>query len=123
MAKVFDRSSTAAITPGSSRPRIGANVWFYDSQATSDVDLYGFENKDISHVTFCWNYADGGREDLPPPEWTKTIGWGIVMEYDGSYSGTASTTASRMATKSRLTRQRPRPHGRGGPSPSTTRRR
>jgi hypothetical protein len=33
----------------------GANVWFYDPQIKNDAGLYGYDNKDVSHVTFCWN--------------------------------------------------------------------
>jgi hypothetical protein len=49
----------------------GANVWFYSPQAMSDTGLYGYQNKDISHVTFCWNpdYTPPGEEWCSPGYW------------------------------------------------------
>jgi len=86
--KVFDWSSTAGIGAVIVKAATGANVWFYDPQATSDVDLFGYQDKDISHVTFCWNYALTAAKTADA-EWTKTISWNIVKESDGSYSGSA----------------------------------
>ena len=33
----------------------GANVWFYNPQVKGDSGLYGFQNGNISQITFCWN--------------------------------------------------------------------
>jgi hypothetical protein len=38
----------------------GANVFYNNPQVKSGTGLYGFDNKDVSHATFCWNL------DLPP---------------------------------------------------------
>lgn len=35
----------------------GANVFVYDPASMSGTDLYGYGNKEISHVTFCWQYS------------------------------------------------------------------
>jgi hypothetical protein len=48
----------------------GANVWFYDPQVKSDSGLYGYDNKDISHVTFCWHL-----DYTPPGEWCSPGHW------------------------------------------------
>jgi hypothetical protein len=49
----------------------GANVWFYDPQVRSDIGLYAYENRQISHVTFCWNldYTPPGAEWCSPGYW------------------------------------------------------
>ena len=60
----------------------GANVWF-GPQATSDVDLW-IENKDISHVTFCWNYALTAKTP-PPSDQDHRLGhWEIRRRYSGT---------------------------------------
>jgi hypothetical protein len=51
----FDWSSTHGIGAVIVKAGNGANVWFYDPQAYSDSGLYAYDNKEISHVTFCWN--------------------------------------------------------------------
>jgi len=33
----------------------GANMYFYEPQASGDSGLFGYDSKDISHATFCWN--------------------------------------------------------------------
>lgn len=38
----------------------GANVFYHNPQVKSGTGLYGFDNKNVSHATFCWNL------DLPP---------------------------------------------------------
>lgn len=54
--KVFDWSSSPnSIGAVIVKAGQGANVWFYDPQVWSDTGLYGYDNKAISHVTFCWN--------------------------------------------------------------------
>ncbi|MGD7036083.1 hypothetical protein [Methylotuvimicrobium buryatense] len=56
----------------------GANVWFYDPQAMSDTRLYGYGNKDISHVTFCWN-PDDAQDD---GQWCSPGYWRQEHHYD-----------------------------------------
>jgi hypothetical protein len=53
---VFNWSSNFGIGAVIVKAGPGANVWFYDPQVMSDTGLYGFDNKEISHVTFCWQY-------------------------------------------------------------------
>lgn len=53
--KVFDWAATDPITSVIVKAGRGANVWNYNPQAYSDTGLYGYKNKEISHVTFCWN--------------------------------------------------------------------
>jgi len=53
--KSFDWSSSNSIGAVIVKAATGANVSFYEPQAFSDTGLYGYSDKDISHVTFCWN--------------------------------------------------------------------
>ena len=54
--KVFDwNSSPNGIGAVIVKAGTGSNVWFYDPQVKSDTGLYGYQDKDISHATFCWN--------------------------------------------------------------------
>lgn len=53
--KTFDWNSTHGIDAVIVKAGTGANVWIYDPQETSDTGLYAYDNKDISHATFCWN--------------------------------------------------------------------
>jgi hypothetical protein len=69
--EVFDWSSSPnGIGAVIVKAGTGANVWFYDPQAKSDTGLYGYDNKDISHVTFCWN-----PDYTPPGEWCSPGYW------------------------------------------------
>jgi hypothetical protein len=56
----------------------GANVWFYDPQERSDVGLYAYENRQISHVTFCWNLD----YTSPEAEWCSPGYWRQVHHLD-----------------------------------------
>lgn len=70
--KVFDWSSDPnGIGAVIVKAGQGANVWFYDPQVKSDFGLYGFENRDISHVTFCWNKDD----DIIEGQWCSPGYW------------------------------------------------
>jgi hypothetical protein len=51
----FDWAATHGIGAVIVKAGNGANVWFYDPQVKAGTGLYGYENKEISHVTFCWN--------------------------------------------------------------------
>jgi hypothetical protein len=53
----FDWSATFPVGAVIVKAGQGANVWFYDPAATSDTGLYAYQNKEVSHVTFCWDYA------------------------------------------------------------------
>jgi hypothetical protein len=46
----------------------GALVYFY-SGAYSDTNLWAYENKEISHVTFCWNLKPYEGEWCSPGYW------------------------------------------------------
>ncbi|MFP4438636.1 MAG: choice-of-anchor A family protein, partial [Chloroflexaceae bacterium] len=72
--KVFDWSSTFGIGAVIVKAGRGANVWYYDPQATSDTGLYAYENKDISHVTFCWQDPSVDPTSTPEPTETPEIG-------------------------------------------------
>jgi hypothetical protein len=65
----FDWSSTHGIGAVIVKAGTGANVWFYDPQAYSDTGLYAYENKEISHVTFCWNPEPPKAEWCSPGYW------------------------------------------------------
>jgi hypothetical protein len=54
---VFDWSSNFGVGAVIVKAGTGANVWFYDPQAKGDTGLYAYQNKEISHVTFCWQYV------------------------------------------------------------------
>lgn len=56
----------------------GANVWVYTPQTASDTGLFGFDNKDISHVTFCWNKDDV----VVSSEWCSPGYWRQAHHYD-----------------------------------------
>lgn len=69
--KVFDWSSSPnGIGAVIVKAGQGANVWFYDPQAMSDTGLNAYQNRDISHVTFCWN-----PDYTPPGEWCSPGYW------------------------------------------------
>lgn len=53
--KVFDWSATNSIGAVMVKAGTGYNVYYYDPQAMSDLDLIAHEGKGVSHVTFCWN--------------------------------------------------------------------
>ena len=65
----------------------GANVWFYDPQSGGDTRLYAYQNKDISHVTFCWN-----QEDSPPPQGVLEV----IKFYDANANGIEDSTESHI---------------------------
>jgi hypothetical protein len=70
--RVFDWSSSPnGIGAVIVKAGTGANVWFYDPQERSDSDLYAYENRQISHITFCWNldYTPPGAEWCSPGYW------------------------------------------------------
>lgn len=78
---------------------------FYYSGAWSDTGLYAPENKDISHVTFCWNPDEYG----PPPgsEWCSPGYWrqpqhagawtATGYSYESVYSGPTAYSATKRA--------------------------
>lgn len=82
--KVFDWSASPnSIGAVIVKAGQGANVWFYSPQSFSDTGLYGFENKDISHVTFCWN-----PDETPPlAEWCSPGYWRQEHHYDSWPTG------------------------------------
>jgi hypothetical protein len=48
----------------------GANVYYFGPQASSAFDLYAYQGKEISHVTFCWN-----PEIVKQDEWCSPGYW------------------------------------------------
>lgn len=67
--KIFDWAATSKIGAVIVKAGQGVNVWNYNPQSSGDTGLYAYENKDVSHATFCWN--DEGNEPDPEPEVTK----------------------------------------------------
>ena len=66
--KILNWSATGGIGAVIMKAATGANVWIYSPSKTSDGGLYAYGNKDISHVTFCWNV----EEDTATPTATNT---------------------------------------------------
>lgn len=67
---VFDWNATNSIGAVLVKAGQGYNVYVYDPQAFSDTGLYGYEDKEVSHVTFCWN------KDMPnQSEWCSPGYW------------------------------------------------
>ncbi len=79
--KVFDWSALYGIGAVIVKAGTGANVWFYDPKSTGDTGLYGYANKDISHVTFCWSY-DVVVSKSANPSFTRTWAWTIAKTGD-----------------------------------------
>jgi hypothetical protein len=48
----------------------GYNVYTYNPQVKGDAGLYAYQNKEISHVTFCWN-----KEVTEVSEWCSPGYW------------------------------------------------
>lgn len=76
--EVFNWSATNSIGAVIVKASTGANVWLYDPQAMSDTGLYGYDSKEISHVTFCWN-PDDAQDD---GEWCSPGYWRQEHHYD-----------------------------------------
>ncbi len=51
----FDWSSTYPISAVIVKAGRGANLFSYGSGATGDTELFGYRNKEISHVIFCFD--------------------------------------------------------------------
>lgn len=76
--KTFNWSSTPnSIGAVIVKAGTGANVWFYDPQVSSDTGLYGYENKDVSHITFCWN-----PDEVVNSEWCSPGYWRQPQHFD-----------------------------------------
>lgn len=67
--KVFDWESLFGIGAVIVKAGRGANVWFYDPQVKADTGLYGYQNREISHVVFCWNPEKDGGQWCSPGYW------------------------------------------------------
>lgn len=68
---VFDWSSSPnGIGAVMVKAGTGYNVYVYDPQAKSDTGLYAYENKAVSHVTFCWN-----KDTTAVSEWCSPGYW------------------------------------------------
>lgn len=68
---VFDWSSTPnGIGAVMVKAGTGYNVYVYDPQAKSDTGLYAYQNKAVSHVTFCWN-----KDTTAVSEWCSPGYW------------------------------------------------
>ncbi|MCQ6962599.1 PEF-CTERM sorting domain-containing protein [Methanolobus chelungpuianus] len=53
------------VKAGSEQSGGGAYIYYYPDGATGDEGLVAPANKDISHVTFCFNEDDGEIEEIP----------------------------------------------------------
>jgi hypothetical protein len=49
----------------------GAKVYKYDPQAQSDTGLVAYQDREVSHVTFCWNLD----EEPPVAQWCSPGYW------------------------------------------------
>jgi len=101
---VFDWNATDGIGAVIVKAGTGANVWFYDPQATSDTGLYAYQNKQVSHVTFCWNRQLVVTKDVQT-SFTRTYEWDIektvspdVWNLFTGDSGTSEYTVSLTKT-------------------------
>jgi hypothetical protein len=95
--KVFDWSSAPnGIGAVIVKAGQGANVWFYDPQATSDTGLYGWDDKDVSHITFCWNLdvvEDVEGQWCSPGYWRQSHhldSWPVGISPDDAFPGTVT---------------------------------
>lgn len=79
--KTFDWEATVAISAVIVKGGPIANLWSYDPAVTSDEGLYAPDDKDVSHVTFCWNEPEEGRSlDVSKTvvtSYTRTHEWDI----------------------------------------------
>jgi hypothetical protein len=71
-----------------------ANVWFYDPQVKSDTGLYAYQDRNIGHITFCWNldYVAPG-EWCSPGYWRQSHhldSWPTTISPDDAFSGTVT---------------------------------
>jgi len=78
---IFDWSSTYGIGAVIVKAGTGANVWFYNPKSTGDTGLYAYENKQISHVTFCWSYDVVVTKDAHT-SFIRTYNWDIDKSID-----------------------------------------
>jgi hypothetical protein len=80
--KVFDWSATKGIGAVIVKAGTGANVWAYDPQVKSNEDLYAYENREVSHVTFCWNFQvlDLEIDKTVETSYTSTWTWDILKK-------------------------------------------
>lgn len=104
----FDWSATHGIGAVIVKAATGANVWFYDPQVMSDTGLYAYDNKEISHVTFCWNiptYVPLTATKSAAGTYDRTVTWSLSKSVDiPRHTGTAgevagSSTWTVVATK------------------------
>lgn len=64
----------------------GYNVWYYDPQAKSDTHLVGYQDRSVSHVTFCWNL-----DVTAPGQWCSPGYWRQEQHLD-SWAATGYET-------------------------------
>jgi hypothetical protein len=73
----FDWKATNSIGAVMVKAGQGYNVWYYNPQAFSDTHLFGYEGREVSHVTFCWNPdVNGGDEWCSPGYWRQEHHYG-----------------------------------------------
>jgi hypothetical protein len=78
---IFDWSATNSIGAVIVKAGTGANVFLYDPQAFADQELFGWDNKEVSHTTFCWNPDPDDEEEC---EWVEETAFGGETEGLGS---------------------------------------
>lgn len=88
----FDWSSTNPIWAVIVVSAGNATIFEYDPPSTSDTELYAPHDKEISHVTFCWNYT----EEEPEPgtiiveKQTVPDGDPTIFNFSGDAAGSIS---------------------------------
>lgn len=97
-AYTFDWSATDGISAVIVKAATGANVWFYDPASLGDTGLYAFENKEISHVTLCWNdgpsYVPLTAVKTAAGSYDRTVTWDLTKVVDvDAHTGRAGETA------------------------------
>lgn len=79
----FDWSSTQHIITIIVKAGNGSNIFHYGvGGATSDTKLYAYDNKEISHVTFCWGVPEQVIPEVPLGTITATV---AIMAAFGAY--------------------------------------
>jgi hypothetical protein len=75
---IFDWSASNSIGAVIVKAATGANVFLYNPQAFADQGLFGWDNKEVSHTTFCWNPDPDDEEEC---EWYGETAWGAGPRY------------------------------------------
>lgn len=88
--KTFNWSASHGIGAVIVKGGPGANIFYYNPQATGDTGLYAPDRKDVSHATFCWNPEVVCKYETAWAKGTRYVQKGNWAMYV-PYSGTAKT--------------------------------